>query len=293
MCPCNLLAAKWACGAAASVGRVVVVSYRIGSRASSAVSLGSKDVGRSFWLVRLANGQTCGPASSISPAQSRPRALRRSTASDSTDTPVSQSRALARCRPVIKLPRGRGDVALWSGDARSSIPGARSRSTLYYWTTVRCSSSQERGEFVTDTVMPHAVCRLPFTYLPDSSVGFSHGSHGKRIARLRKIHSSYICSLICATLCRVLHKKVVWPNGLLIGDLQGRRLNTLCSKYCVSVVLCCVVTVRHYSVIRSKWVLSPIARRTRAPWLRAKRNDRRAWASESESAIGIRYDLDS
>lgn len=26
--------------------------------------------------------------------------------------------------------------------------------------------------------MPHAVCRLPFTYLPDFSVGFSHGSHG-------------------------------------------------------------------------------------------------------------------
>lgn len=159
---------------------VVLLSCRIASAQEllPPFPLGSKDVGRSFWLVRLANGQTCGPASSISPAQSRPRALRRSTASDSTDTPVSQSRALARCRPVIKLPRGRGDVALWSGDARSSIPGARSRSTLYYWTTVRCSSSQERGEFVTDTVIPHAVCRLPFTYLPDSSVGFSHGSHG-------------------------------------------------------------------------------------------------------------------
>lgn len=52
--------------------------------------------------------------------------------------------------------------------------------------------------------------------------------------------SLYIWSLICATLCRVLHKKVGWPNGLLVGDLQGRRLNTLCSKYCVSVVLFCV-----------------------------------------------------
>ena len=68
----------------------------------------TKDIGRSFRLVvRLANSRTHGPASSISPAQNRPRAPRRSTASDSTDTPVSQSRALARCRPVIKLQRER------------------------------------------------------------------------------------------------------------------------------------------------------------------------------------------
>ena len=152
---------------------VVLLSCRIASAQEllPPFPLGSKDVGRSFWLVRLANGQTCGPASSISPAQSRPRALRRSTASDSTDTPVSQSRALARCRPVIKLPRGRGDVALWSGDARSSIPGARSRSTLYYWTTgllyaVAPPRREESLSLIPLCRMPSAVCRSPISQTP-------------------------------------------------------------------------------------------------------------------------------
>ena len=55
------------------------------------------------------------------------------------------------------------------------------------------------------------------------------------------LYTQYIWSLICAAVPRASHK-VGWPNGLLIGDLQGRRLNALCSKYCVSVVLCCAAT---------------------------------------------------
>jgi hypothetical protein len=109
------------------VGRVVivVVSCRVGSRASfSPFPLRSKHVARSFWLVRLANGQTYGPASSISPAQSRPRALRRSTASDSADTPVQYHNLERWPAAALSLNYQEGAAMLPSGAA---TPGLRSQ----------------------------------------------------------------------------------------------------------------------------------------------------------------------
>jgi hypothetical protein len=188
MCPLQSASNEWSCGAAVSVGRVVivVVSRRLKSCFRRFLWDRNMSLVRSGSFVRLANGQTYGPASSISPAQSRPRALRRSTASDSAHSrhpsPVSHSRALARCRPVIKLPkRARRCCPLRRRRPAFDPRRALAIDSLLLDCTVGCSSSQETGEFVTDTVcrMPSAVCR--FTYLP----GLQRGVQPRQPRQLR------------------------------------------------------------------------------------------------------------
>jgi hypothetical protein len=139
MCPLQFASNEWSCGAAvyANVCRSCcdrgrIASCRVGSRASfSSFPLRSKHVARSSWLVRLANGQTYGPASSISPAQSRPRALRRSTASDSADTPVQYHNLERWPAAALSLNYQEGAAMLPSGAATSGVRSqARARDRL-------------------------------------------------------------------------------------------------------------------------------------------------------------------